>query len=551
MKCLTQAARLDAAAANGQLAQYSPTTTFTQFHRSNNNSATSSPNIPSSRTLEPPLSPVVHDHNSRLRHQKSVPSIDGGGIMSIDSVRQVYPSTTLTQNCAKFIGEDGQTRIVNISECHSAKAILHKVLKKFNINDDWSNWCIFITKERGGCKPPTPHPSSLDSDLHLDSRLSDQELVLYCQDPTIPERERLILTKRTSTPGGAELRRAQAIAKEQQQSAHDKTLSERVQKTPEGQLGRTKTNKLEGFFGERPTSFQRPNSSSPPTSTVSPRDPSRPNTKRLRNFFGQRPPSELISSNLAEYFPDHEKNILEETVRNSIRRSTRMSHAGRRFSTATTASTASSFRDSEVPPVPTMGEAWIQQNRPGTATPPRLVVPRPQTRPVSMRRALSTASYANSIVESLAEEDGEGEVEGHEWSVTHDEDTIRADAMTSLPDEEPADEEEEEEDSEEEEEEYEEGEFDAVGGGPTRWIRGALIGMGSFGSVYLGMNRTSGELMAVKQVELPSHDVQGEQRKQSMLIALQREIALLRDLTHENIVHYIGTPQPLTPSFRG
>ena len=97
----------------------------------------------------------------------------------------------------------------------------------------------------------------------------------------------------------------------------------------------------------------------------------------------------------------------------------------------------------------------------------------------------------------------------------------------------------EEEDSEEE---YEEGEFDAVGGGPTRWIRGALIGMGSFGSVYLGMNRTSGELMAVKQVELPSHDVQGEQCKQSMLIALKREIARLRDLTHENIVHYIGIP---------
>jgi mitogen-activated protein kinase kinase kinase len=57
------------------------------------------------------------------------------------------------------------------------------------------------------------------------------------------------------------------------------------------------------------------------------------------------------------------------------------------------------------------------------------------------------------------------------------------------------------------------------------------------------MNRTSGELMAVKQVELPSHEVQGEQRKQSMLIALQREIALLRDLTHENIVHYIGISQ--------
>ena len=171
-----------------------------------------------------------------------------------------------------------------------------------------------------------------------------------------------------------------------------------------------------------------------------------------------------------------------------------------------------------------------------------------------MRRAVTSASYANSIVESLAEEDSEDdEDEGNEWNVVDGGDTLRpfdsngdtlrpaesildnaADAQSSDKGE---GEEEEEEDSEEE---YEEGEFDAVGGGPTRWIRGALIGMGSFGSVYLGMNRTSGELMAVKQVELPSHEVQGEQRKQSMLIALQREIALLRDLTHENIVHYIG-----------
>jgi len=174
-----------------------------------------------------------------------------------------------------------------------------------------------------------------------------------------------------------------------------------------------------------------------------------------------------------------------------------------------------------------------------------------------MRRAVTSASYANSIVESLAEEDSEDDEdddEGNEWSVVDggdtlrpsdsNEDTLRPSAESTLDaavDAQISDkgDEEEEEDSEEE---YEEGEFDAVGGGPTRWIRGALIGMGSFGSVYLGMNRTSGELMAVKQVELPSHEVQGEQRKQSMLIALQREIALLRDLTHENIVHYIGIP---------
>ena len=35
-----------------------------------------------------------HRTTSHLRHQKSVPSIDGGGIMSIDHVRQVFQVLT-------------------------------------------------------------------------------------------------------------------------------------------------------------------------------------------------------------------------------------------------------------------------------------------------------------------------------------------------------------------------------------------------------------------------------------------------------------------------
>ena len=37
-----------------------------------------------------------------------------------------------------------------------------------------------------------------------------------------------------------------------------------------------------------------------------------------------------------------------------------------------------------------------------------------------------------------------------------------------------------------------------------RWHKGALIGAGSFGKVFLGMNAKTGMLMAVKQVELLS-----------------------------------------------
>ncbi|KZT26359.1 Pkinase-domain-containing protein [Neolentinus lepideus HHB14362 ss-1] len=74
-----------------------------------------------------------------------------------------------------------------------------------------------------------------------------------------------------------------------------------------------------------------------------------------------------------------------------------------------------------------------------------------------------------------------------------------------------------------------------------KWIKGALIGAGSFGKVYLGMDASSGTLMAVKQVELPKSSGPSEQRKRSMLDALDREIELLKTLQHENIVQYLDS----------
>lgn len=73
-----------------------------------------------------------------------------------------------------------------------------------------------------------------------------------------------------------------------------------------------------------------------------------------------------------------------------------------------------------------------------------------------------------------------------------------------------------------------------------KWIKGALIGAGSFGSVFLGMDAQSGLLMAVKQVELPTGSARNEERKKSMVDALEREIELLKELQHDNIVQYLG-----------
>ncbi|RUP42708.1 kinase, partial [Jimgerdemannia flammicorona] len=74
-----------------------------------------------------------------------------------------------------------------------------------------------------------------------------------------------------------------------------------------------------------------------------------------------------------------------------------------------------------------------------------------------------------------------------------------------------------------------------------RWLKGSLIGRGTFGDVYHGLNPLTGELMAVKQVELPVVNSATEDRKKSMVDALQREIALLKVLQHENIVQYLGS----------
>ncbi|ORX34363.1 hypothetical protein BD324DRAFT_635574 [Kockovaella imperatae] len=74
-----------------------------------------------------------------------------------------------------------------------------------------------------------------------------------------------------------------------------------------------------------------------------------------------------------------------------------------------------------------------------------------------------------------------------------------------------------------------------------KWIKGALIGAGSFGSVFLGMDAHSGLLMAVKQVELPTGSARNEERKRSMVDALEREIELLKELQHENIVQYLDS----------
>ncbi|EEF45362.1 mitogen activated protein kinase kinase kinase 3, mapkkk3, mekk3, putative [Ricinus communis] len=75
---------------------------------------------------------------------------------------------------------------------------------------------------------------------------------------------------------------------------------------------------------------------------------------------------------------------------------------------------------------------------------------------------------------------------------------------------------------------------------PIRWRKGELIGCGAFGRVYMGMNLDSGELLAVKQVLIAANSASKE-KTQASILELEEEVKLLKNLTHPNIVRYLGT----------
>ena len=74
-----------------------------------------------------------------------------------------------------------------------------------------------------------------------------------------------------------------------------------------------------------------------------------------------------------------------------------------------------------------------------------------------------------------------------------------------------------------------------------RWFKGPLIGKGTYGRVYLGMNATTGDFLAVKQVEVNKSASHGDSELlKEMIAALNQEIETMQHLDHVNIVQYLG-----------
>ena len=83
-----------------------------------------------------------------------------------------------------------------------------------------------------------------------------------------------------------------------------------------------------------------------------------------------------------------------------------------------------------------------------------------------------------------------------------------------------------------------------------KWIRGELIGKGTYGKVYVALNATTGEMIAVKQVEIPrTENDRNDSRQVTVVEALKLESETLKDLDHPNVVQYLGfeeTPRHLS-----
>ena len=71
-------------------------------------------------------------------------------------------------------------------------------------------------------------------------------------------------------------------------------------------------------------------------------------------------------------------------------------------------------------------------------------------------------------------------------------------------------------------------------------MRGEFIGKGTFGRVYLAMNSTPGDLIAMRQVIF--HPERERNRTQQTRIAekLRLQCEMMKDLDHPNVVQYLG-----------
>ncbi|DAA77156.1 TPA_exp: Uncharacterized protein A8136_6922 [Trichophyton benhamiae CBS 112371] len=485
------------------------------------NSSTSRHTTTSNDPPQPPRS---------VAHIRQNPSNDGLTISSLPTHSPVI----------RVIHTGGQTKALNIKQCKTADDIMVSVLKKLLIPEShYKNYCFYVLDGLD------PNPANC-------RRISDVELLQICDGSNRSERGRLILRNiHAGEPDLDELELAARLATDESQVAHMNAMNTTNLRN---QI------KLQKLTGESWDHLRQPMS---PITDRSREDhrrqqhndtAERDQSTKLRSFFGARPPSEMIIHELTSYFPSHQKEDIEKTMRLSVRRSQRMSRAASRLSVMSGVSLASSMKDA--PPIPSIADTWLSAGTP--SNPPS----RAGGRPLSVSRFnIPAASFRDSIASSALEPlQEESPIQDSRKSYVSFDDNSDNPAIEEPERQTFLDETLSVTATDgggsmnerlsmivaEDGDEVDDGLADFLAGnnfGNKNWMKGSLIGEGSFGSVFLALHAVTGELMAVKQVELPSatKGTEFDQKKNLMVSALKHEIGLLQGLRHENIVQYLGT----------
>lgn len=346
--------------------------------------------------------------------------------------------------------------------------------------------------------------------------LSDAELIEICRSTDRPEKERLILRKRHQYPTHEEFKRKGTKLQQQQQHMirGDNSLDSGL---PDKQMT------LDIITGSTPT----PSASSSSSSKKPPL--ARPPT-RIRRFFGERPPSEVISSNLPSFFPNHKREVLETAGINAKRLSmTRSSSSllgrpdkggigggGSGSGPSSSSSSSTAVRNSVLPELVSvlgvdLGKFLEEEEEEEEG------IIEEESSSVKSEEEKTDPNGKPSTSCTTSGEDDKSKVFLFSVFYVYDQVLIDREHLKMR-----------RQRRQRHQRQYVCGfyafsRFNVNNLGaladenPIQWMKGALIGRGSFGDVYLGLNPISGELMAVKQVELPVENSATEGHKKSMV----------------------------------
>ncbi|SCU83866.1 LAMI_0C05072g1_1 [Lachancea mirantina] len=434
------------------------------------------------------------------------------------SVGQLSTSEELVtdKHSAIFILNDGSAKKVNVNGCFNADSIKKKLIKKL------PREFIAITPQGEETRTSSDYDvfvvDYIKNVLHL---LYDVELVTICHSIDRVEKNRLIFVSKDQTPSDKAVLTSKKL--------HMKTLSVISQLGSSAAISNSTPNSRAHFRVGNVVNAGE-------TGSVAAAENLRIENNKggLRQIFSQRPPSELISTNLAEYFPRADMSRLQKTLRNSVRHSMRLSTI-KGHVRVTTGNNVGEILVNNANAVDAALLESLDTNRGTDTNATRMTTAEDTLNMSSPSEPGQQAQQAAPRVENIPSVD---RIELYSVESSEESDDGDGD-MISLP---------------------------TKIATPKSWLKGARIGAGSFGSVYLGMNAQTGELMAVKQVELQPTAItagvsvpdegkrsgsggnnvaaaKNSQVHRKMVDALQHEMGLLKELHHENIVTYFGSSQ--------